>query len=43
MDVDVELQEVRETPPETIGLVSDSNRDLNDVKASVIETDNTSW
>ena len=38
MDVDVELQEVvRERPPETLGLVSDADRDLNDVEASVDE------
>ena len=36
MDVDVELQEVRERPPETHGLViSDLN---DDVEASVDET-----
>ena len=39
MDVDVELQEVRERPPETHGLVSDADKDLNDdVEASVDET-----
>ena len=39
MDVDVELQEVRERPPETHGLViSDADKDLNDdVEASVDE------
>ena len=40
MDVDVELQEVRERPPETHGLViSDADKDLtDDVEASVDET-----
>ena len=39
MDVDVELQEVRERPPETLGLVvSDADKDLtDDVEASVDE------
>ena len=42
MAADVELQEIRERPPEpppeTLGLVSDADRDLNDVEASVDET-----
>ena len=37
MDVDVELQEVCERPPETLSLVSNTDRDLNDVEASVDE------
>ena len=39
MDVDVELQEVREGPPKTHGLVvSNADQDLNDdVEASVDE------
>ena len=37
MDVDLELQEVRERPAETTGLVSDADKDLNDVEASVDE------
>ena len=40
MDVDVELQEVRERPPEILGLVGDTDRDLNDVEASL---DKTTW
>ena len=42
MDVDIELQEVCERPPETHGLVvSDADQDLNDdVEASV---DKTTW
>ena len=35
MDADVELQEVRKRPPETDGLFSDADRDVNDVEASV--------
>ena len=38
MDADVELQEIRERPPETLGLVSDAGIDSHDVEASVDET-----
>ena len=31
MDADVELQEVPERPPETLGLVDDADGDLNDI------------
>ena len=38
MDADVELQEIRERPPETLGHVSDAGIDSHDVEASVDET-----
>ena len=30
MDVDIELQEVRERPPETLGLIGDADRHFHD-------------
>ena len=42
MDVDVELQEVGERPPETLGLVSDADRDLNDVVVEAL-VDEAPW
>ena len=41
MDADVELQEVCERPPETLGLVGDTDRTSHDVEASV--DDKKSW